>query len=458
MARASDPPFRGRVPTAVLLEGILAASFVRHLDLTLLPDPKRTVIRPFLPGDPDPFRVEGKPRGDRIVARLLALADDAVQPMVDLIVKGLGRRHREIPALLMRRFAEVAKQLDLDTDLPEVRKMLIGGYFSAEYSFEAAALFNPSIVPHPDQSGCEDGAVRFVLSLRGIGEGHLSSVTFRTGTWGPDDADLVIDPPGPQGVPPVIEEPDPELVRQIGAKALIQLNCREAREPSETVLFPVIESQSRGIEDVRLVHFHEDDGRETYIGSYTAVCATEARQELLQTDDFRLFHMHPVDGPVAHGKGMALFPRKIGGKFAALFRHDNENLWYATSDTPLAWDDPVRIMTPEYPWEFVQIGNCGSPIEIEEGWLVLTHGVGMVRSYCIGAALLDRDDPTKVLGRLSEPLIQPGEETWDGYVPNVAYSCGGLVRGRTLLLPYALADDMTSFATVPLDELLAAMR
>jgi predicted GH43/DUF377 family glycosyl hydrolase len=436
----------------------LAASFVRHLAPNLLPDPKRTVIRPFLPGDPDPFRVEGKPRGDRIVERTLAMPDAAVEELVTVIIDGLGARHREIPALLLRRFDEVAGELKLDTGISDHRKMLIGGYFSAEYSFEAAALFNPSIVPHPDQGDCPDGAIRFVLSLRGIGEGHLSSVTFRTGTWGPDDDDLVIDTPSRQGVPPVIEEPDPELVRQIGAKALVQLNCRDAREPSETVLFPVIESQNRGIEDLRLVQFAEEDGHKTYIGTYTAVSAQAARQEVLQTDDFRLFHMHPVEGPVAPGKGMAMFPRKIGGRFAALFRHDNENLWYGTSDTPLAWTDPVRIMTPEYPWEFVQIGNCGSPIEIDEGWLVITHGVGIVRSYCIGAALLDRDDPTRVLGRLPEPMIQPDGETWDGYVPNVVYSCGGLVRGRTLLLPYALADDMTSFATASLDDLVAAMR
>ncbi len=436
----------------------MAASFVRHLEPTLLPDPKRTVIRPFLPGDPEPFQVEGKPRGDRIVERTLAMSDDAVADLVEVIVEGLGARHREIPDLLLRRFDEVAGELKLDTGMSDQRKMLIGGYFSAEYSFEAAALFNPSIVPHPDQGDCPDGAIRFVLSLRGIGEGHLSSVTFRTGTWGPDDDDLVIDAPSQQGVPPLIEQPDPELVRQIGAKALVQLNCRDAREPSETVLFPVLPSQNRGIEDLRLVQFHEDDGSETYLGSYTAVSGDGARQEILQTDDFRLFHMHPVEGPVAPGKGMALFPRKIDGQFAALFRHDNENLWFGKSDTPLAWADPVRIMTPEYPWEFVQIGNCGSPIEIDEGWLVLTHGVGIVRSYCIGAALLDRDDPTKVLGRLPEPLIAPDGETWDGYVPNVVYSCGGLVRGRTLLLPYALADDMTSFAIAPLDDLVAAMR
>ncbi len=436
----------------------MAATFVRHLDPTLNPDPKRTVIRPFFPEDPEPFRVDGKPRGDRIVARMLAMPEDEIDAMVRIVSEGLGSRHREIPDLLLRRFDEVAGPLALDPALPDSRKMLIGAYFSAEYSFEAAALFNPSIVPHPDQGDCPDGAIRFVLSLRGIGEGHLSSVTFRTGIWGPEEDRLVIDPPSVQGVPPLIEEPDPDLVRQIGAKALVQLNCRDAREPSETVLFPVIASQNRGIEDLRLVQFQEDDGRRTYLGSYTAVSDQGARQEMLQTDDFRLFHMHPVDGPVAPGKGMALFPRKIGGQFAALFRHDNENLWFGRSDTPLEWPTPVRIMTPHYPWEFVQIGNCGSPIEIDEGWLVVTHGVGVVRSYCIGAALLDRDDPTKVLGRLPEPLIQPDGETWDGYVPNVVYSCGALVRGRTLLLPYALADDMTSFATAPLDDLIAAMR
>lgn len=436
----------------------MAASFVRHLEPNLYPDPKRTVIRPFLPEDPEPFRVAGAPRGNRIVDRVLAVPDDEAAAMVSVIVGSLGARHREVPALLLRRFDEVAGQLNLDADLPEARKMLVGGYFSAEYSFEAAALFNPSIVPHFDQSGCADGAIRFILALRGIGEGHLSSVTFRTGTWGPHDDELVIDAPSQQGVPPVLEEPDPELAKRIGADALVQLNCHDARDISETVLFPVVESQNRGIEDLRLVRFRDDDGRETYIGTYTAVSAQAARQEVLQTDDFRLFHMHPVSGPVAPGKGMALFPRRIGGQYAALFRHDNENLWFARSDTPLAWTDPVRILTPRYPWEFVQIGNCGSPIEIDEGWLVLTHGVGMVRSYCIGAVLLDRDDPTKVLGRLPEPLIAPDGETWDGYVPNVVYSCGGLVRGRTLLLPYALADDMTSFATAPLDDLIAALR
>ena len=241
----------------------MAASFVRHHEPTLLPDPKRTVIRPFLPEDPDPFRVEGKPRGDRIVERMLAMPDAEIDAMIAVIVEGLGSRHREIPGLLLRRFDEVAGPLKLDAGLADSRKMLIGAYFSAEYSFEAAALFNPSIVPHPDQSGCADGAIRFVLSLRGIGEGHLSSVTFRTGTWGPADDDLVIDTPSRQGVPPVIEEPAPELIREIGAKALVQLNCRDAREPSETVLFPVVESQNRGIEDLRLVHFRDVDGRET---------------------------------------------------------------------------------------------------------------------------------------------------------------------------------------------------
>ena len=437
----------------------MAVSFVTHLKPTLTPDPKRTVIRPFLPEDPAAFKVDGAPRGGRVVQRIMDLSDAAVDAMMAQVVEGLGRRHREIPALLQRRFVEVSETLKLDPDTPEPRRLLIGAYFSAEYSFEAAALFNPSIVPHPDQGECADGAIRFVLSLRGIGEGHLSSVTFRTGIWGPDDEDLTIDRPSQHGVPPIVEPPDPEHARRVSsADALVQLNCRASREPSETVLFPVLPSQSRGIEDLRLVSFRNDDGEETYLGTYTAVGTEGARQEMLQTDDFRVFRMHPVEGAVAPGKGMALFPRKIGGKFAALFRHDNENLWFSLSDDPLRWDGGEKILTPEYAWEFMQLGNCGSPIEIDEGWLVLTHGVGMVRSYAIGAVLLDRDDPRKVLGRLPEPLIQPDEETWDGYVPNVVYSCGGLVRGRTLLLPYALADDMTSFATAPLDDLVAALR
>jgi len=436
----------------------MAVDFVRHLKPTLYPDPKRTVIRPFLPEDPAPFRVEGKPRGDRVVDRVTAMSDEDVERVLKTVVANLGQRHGDIPQFLMRRFKELRQPLDLTDDLSRSRQMLLGAFFSAEYSFEAAALFNPSIVAHQDQQGQAEGAVRFVLSLRGIGEGHLSSVTFRTGTWGPKDDDLVIDQPNRHAVPPVIERPDPEIARRVQSEALVQVNCEAAQDLSETVLFPVLESQSRGIEDLRLVDFREDNGNRTYLGTYTAVGTEGIRQEILQTDDFRVFRMHPIEGPVSSGKGMALFPRRIGGRFAALFRHDNENLWFSRSDELTQWEGGEKILTPQQPWEYMQIGNCGSPIEIDEGWLVLTHGVGVVRSYAIGAALLDRDDPTKVLGRLREPLVQPDEQTWDGYVPNVVYSCGGLVRGRTLLLPYGLADDMTTFAVASLDDLVAAMR
>lgn len=436
----------------------MAVSFVTHLPPTLTPDPKRTVIRPFLPEDPAPFRVEGAPRGDRVVQKVLDIPDDAVDRILDMVVEALSRRHRDIPEFLARRFAEVREVLDIDPDISEPRQLLIGAYFSAEYSFEAAALFNPSIVPHPDQSDCCEGAIRFILSLRGIGEGHLSSVTFRSGTWGPGDDELELDPASSVAVSPVIEKPDGEIVRRIHSDALVQINCGAARDPSEVVLFPVFESQSRGVEDLRLVRLVGESHRQTYFGTYTAVGPETARQEILQTDDFRVFRMHPITGPVQDGKGMALFPRRIDGEFAALFRHDNENLWFDRSRDLTSWGGGTKILCPKFSWEIMQIGNCGSPIEIAEGWLVLTHGVGAVRSYSIGAALLDRDDPTKVLGRLPEPLIQPVEESWDGYVPNVVYSCGGLVRGRTLLLPYAVADDMTGFAIAPLDDLVAALR
>jgi predicted GH43/DUF377 family glycosyl hydrolase len=220
----------------------------------------------------------------------------------------------------------------------------------------------------------------------------------------------------------------------------------------------VIARQSRGIEDLRLTPFPSFDGRTTYGGTYTALGDAGVRQEMLQTDDFRTFKMHPVRGDLATSKGMALFPRKIGGRYRAISRHDGENLWYASSDDLFTWSGGERVLGPEEPWESIQIGNCGSPIEIEEGWLLLTHGVGVVRSYCVGAALLDRDDPTRVIGRLRHPLVQPGPDQRDGYVPNVVYSCGGLVRDRTLLLPYGVADNFATFATVSVDELVSAMR
>ncbi len=423
-----------------------------HSDILLHPDPSRTVIRPFSPEDPQGFVVPGHPRAGRIIDRVLAMDDSELEIDRARVTDSLDERHRDVEMLLMRRFDEVARQIGLDVAaIDQRRALLIGAYFCEEYSFEAAALFNPSIVAHPDQTGVAPGALRFILSLRGIGEGHVSSVTFRTGSWTPGRAPDV-DPASATAVPPIIEQDGGAN----GATA-IRLHCGGSREVSESVLFPITPSQRQGIEDLRLVQFSEEDGSQHYYGTYTAFSGAAARSELLSSADFRSFEMRPLEGDAAGGKGMALFPRRVNGRYAMLGRHDNENIWLLESDDLYTWNGGRRIVRPRYSWEFVQMGNCGSPIEIEEGWLVLTHGVGTVRNYCIGACLLDKQDPAKVLARMMLPLVHPSPKERDGYVPNVVYSCGALVRDRTLLLPYGVADDFATFATVGLDDLLAAM-
>ncbi|KQR83696.1 glycoside hydrolase family 130 protein [Sphingomonas sp. Leaf343] len=426
----------------------MSAPLVTVLPVVLRPDPGRTVIRPFLPSDPTGFETPGHPRAERIAARVMGLGDAALTEELDRVRLSLDERHRDLPALLLRRFAEVAGQIPDVAAATDAHRMLIGAYFSAEYSFESAALFNPSIVPHPDRSAAADGATRFILSLRGIGEGHLSSVTFRTGTWAADGG-VTVDTPSLTSVAPI--------VGPLRDDDIFELDCGGSRDPSETVLFPVVPSQSRGIEDLRLTPVTRPDGSSTYVGTFTAVGDRGVEQQMLQTDDFASFRMRPVTGDLAAAKGMALFPRQIGGRYWAIGRQDNENLWLFSSDDPFDWRDGRKLIEPRYPWEYVQMGNCGSPLEIEEGWLLLTHGVGVVRNYCMGAALLDREDPSKVLGRTPVPMLEPGPQDRDGYVPNVVYSCGGLVRGRTLLLPYGIADDYTGFGTVSIDALLAAM-
>ena len=427
---------------------------VRKLDLELKPDPTRTVIRPFLPSDPPGFENKNEDRRTRIVRRILAFDDALLDRQLDRVWQSLGQVSEGVKQAILRRCEEVAGDIVDVSTLDENHQLLLGAYFSAEYSFEAAALFNPSIVAHPveDEPRGDGSDVRFVLSLRGIGEGHMSSVTFRTGVWRMD-GEVEIDCPAATGVPPSIGK-----VEGWGNADTIQLDCSGSSEPSETILFPVVPSQSRGIEDLRLTRFTYPGEASTFAGTYTAVGTDGIRQEILQTDNFRSFKMQPVRGDLAEAKGMALFPRKVGDRFLALGRQDNENLWLANSDDMFTWHGGEKLLEPAYPWEGIQIGNCGSPIEIDEGWLVLTHGVGVVRNYSMGAALLDLDDPSKVIGRLAQPLLEPGEDERDGYVPNVVYSCGGLVRGRDLLLPYAVADEFTRFAVVSLDMLIAAMK
>lgn len=420
-----------------------------HSDLILRPDPARTVLRPFDMGDPPGFDEQARSRPQRIAARVLEMDARATRRELKRIMQSLNKRHRDVEGAVLRRYEDMKVRADCaHADADHAR--LIGAYFLEEYAFEGAALFNPSMIRAEDQSQAPPEGVRFVMSLRGIGEGHLSSVTFREGTWDSKHG-FQVDAPSGFGVTPRIEE-DEDVNDDI-----VRIICDDSQNPSETILFPVTEAQQRGIEDMRLVRFVEEDGSIRHLGTYTAFSGVEARCELMEAQDWRRCTMRRMTGEAASRKGMALFPRRIDGQFTMLGRQDNENLWLLFSDSLTHWEGGTRILIPEHSWEYIQIGNCGSPIEIDEGWLILTHGVGSVRNYCIGAALLDKDDPTKVLGRMSLPLVHPSLKERDGYVPNVVYSCGGIVHNRTLLLPYGVADNFTAFAHVALDDLLAAL-
>ena len=424
-----------------------------RLPILLRPDPRRVVIRTFTPAeDPPNVAEKDRTRAQRIADRVLALSDANVRTDLARITAGLSERHRDVDLVFRRRFHEVNGLLIDHCSIEDRQALLIGAYFSEEYAFEAAALLNPSIVPHPDQSGVPGGALRFILSLRGVGEGHISSVTFRTGICAADGT-VTVDAPGLQAVPPRIETVPGGVPDDPG----LRLFCEGSRDLSEVVIFPMTLAQRHGIEDVRLVRFIDDDASVTYFGTYTAFSGEAIRQEMLRTTDFQTFDLNAVRGDTAANKGMALFPRRIDGRYAMLGRLDHENIWLLISDDPYDWHGGAKAVSPRWDWEFVQIGNCGSPIEIDEGWLVITHGVGAVRNYCIGVCLLDRDDPTKLLARTTYPLLRPSADERYGYVPNIAYTCGAMVHGRTLLLPYALADSFTTFATVPLDRLLANM-
>ncbi|MEO7916062.1 MAG: glycoside hydrolase family 130 protein [Dokdonella sp.] len=425
---------------------------VTHLPVTLRPDATRVVIRPFMPADDQaPYARSNYSRAQRIADRVLGLEVPQVGGQLEKVTQSLSKHHRDVPKGLMRRFHDVNGLVIEPGTISDEQSRLIGAYFSEEYSFEAAALFNPSIVLHPDQTDVAQDSVRFILSLRGSGEGNISSVTFRTGIWSPGG--LKIDPPSEQAISPRIKFIPGGAADDPG----VRLFCEEANDLSEIVIFPVTPQQRHGIEDLRLIRFVDDDGVATYLGTYTAFSGSAIRQEILRTSDFSTIDLTALRGPGTDNKGMALFPRKIGGRFAMLGRQDHENIWLQMSDDLYAWDAGVKVVKPCYPWEFVQIGNCGSPIEIDEGWLVITHGVGAVRNYCLGACLLDKNDPSKLLARLAEPLMRPDPGDHDGYVPNVLYSCGAMVHQRTLLLPYAIADSFTTFAVAPLDRLLAAM-
>jgi predicted GH43/DUF377 family glycosyl hydrolase len=424
------------------------ADLVTRLPHVLRPDAGRTVLRPFIIEDPS---LKAFPRMQRIIERVLSLDAPGLQEELDLVAAGLGSRHPDADEVIQRRYDEVVGQVTPPYPPNPDQRRLIGAYFVEEFSFESAALFNPSVVRHPDQSSLKEGDTRILLSLRGIGEGHISSLTFRTGIWGADNG-VTLDDPSKYAVGPRIERTESGK-----GELVVHLVCDNAQEISENVIYPFMPSQGRGLEDVRLVEFTEDDGAVDYRGTFTAFNGMDVRQSILRTADFRAFEVRGVLGELYQGKGMAIFPRRIDGRYAMLGRQDNENIWLLYSDDFYSWSGGQKIVEPRWPWEFIQMGNCGSPIELDEGWLVLTHGVGAVRNYCIGACLLDKADPSKLLARTAQPLMAPEDDSRDGYVPNVIYSCGSLLRGRTLLMAYGVADNFAAFATVDVDQLLKVM-
>jgi predicted GH43/DUF377 family glycosyl hydrolase len=470
----------------------------------LVPDRSRVLMRPFRPATTDIAR--------RIAARVMALPEEEVARLLNQVLGEFSNRHDYVEKFFRARYELVKIYLEPGAQPSPERQMLIGAYFTHEYSPESAALFNPSIVPHPDQSGLPKGALRFILSLRATGEGHISSITFRVGTVSAHHR-ITLTPPvpfvtEPERVPNVayvkglfahkLEEAgvQNDFCRRVldklhedftlkelhavllasgltdtsdatatwAARGILllaesnyEVDFAPGSRPSQRVLFPSSPSQSNGIEDARFVRFQNDDGSFTCYATYTAYDGKITLPQLLETPDFVHFKFSTLNGPAVQNKGMALFPRKINGQYVMLSRQDDENILLMFSENVHFWQTPKVLLSPMQPWEFVKIGNCGSPIETEAGWLVLMHGVGAMRKYCIGAFLLDLNDPARVIGRLREPLLCPNEAEREGYVPNVVYTCGALLHGRELIIPYAMSDSATSFATVPMDELLAAM-
>jgi predicted GH43/DUF377 family glycosyl hydrolase len=426
-------------------------TFLNRQALYLRPDPARVVVRPFKPAtEPRDLNPTDKSRANHIVDRVLALDSATVASQLADVLENFGGRHRNLIDTFEARAAEMEEAFASHATFTTEQRRLVGAYFLHEYSFEAAALFNPSIVAHPDQSGAPAGGVRFVLSLRAVGEGHVSSLTFRSGSVAADGS-VTIDPSARLAAVPKVssrtEGPHGETV---------ELMFRPEQHLSERVIFPVTAPQSNGIEDARFVEF--EGSPKTYYATYTAYSGKAIRSELIETRDFQSFRMTPLAGAASRNKGMALFPRKLNGRYAMIGRQDNENLYLLQSDDLHTWEGGQAILKPEFPWEFVQIGNCGSPIELDEGWLLLTHGVGPVRKYSIGAVLLDKTDPSKVLARSREPLVRPEPSEREGYVPNVVYTCGAMRHGDLIVLPYAVSDTFSNFATIRVKALLSILK
>jgi predicted GH43/DUF377 family glycosyl hydrolase len=460
----------------------------------ILPNSRRVLAKPYLPGEET--LLPGQSRAGLLMARILAIPESEVAALNATINQRFAARHRGFPQMLARQFDALAAHIPHPEDVTAARRLLIGAYFTHEYAVEAAALFNPSIVPAPDQSGLAHDSMRFVMSLRAVGEGHLSSIEFRTGVLDAD-AGITIDEPGTtlvggrrtppahfkktrfvtkllelgalndlsssvmnrvgdqftldeleaslsglevHGPPPAVWFETVKIIRMLATSNYVTTFPADS-QLAERVIFPAGPNESRGMEDARFVRFTADDGRSTYYATYTAYDGFSILPQLIETDDFVRFTISTLNGVAAQNKGMALFPRPIDGKYVMLSRKDRENLHLATATDVHHWNDVVELYRPQRPWELLQIGNCGSPIETEAGWLVLTHGVGPMRRYAIGALLLDLADPQRVIGHLPEPFIEPDEGERDGYVPNV----------------YGFSDAGIAVAHLPLADLLGAL-
>lgn len=486
------------------------AGLARRGDQRLAADPSRVIARLFVPGH-EGFDHQDS-RVTAVLTRLLALTDEEVQASLDDLCTRFDARHADILATFEQHVDAVSDRLDPTVELSRSRRLLVGAAFTSEYAIEGAALCNPSMVAHPDQAGVADGCLRIVMSARAIGEGHRSSIEFRTGMvdaaggaridapsrfagtghiepalfdgeilraelyrldTGTENADYVFDALGPSFTAAELSHQVDQLEshaatrRNVGRTVALLRGVAERSYGvsfpvdsalSERVLWPAMPAERHGMEDARFVRFTEDDGSVAYHASYTAYDGVVISQQLLTTTDFRTFTSAPIIGAAAANKGLALFPRRINGRYAALSRWDRETNAVAFSNDPHRWDDAVGCQVPTRSWELLQLGNCGPPIETDAGWLVLTHGVGPMRTYGIGALLLDIDDPTRVLGRLREPLLTPEAGERDGYVPNVVYSCGAMLHAGTVVLPYGISDAAIGVATVPLAELLDALR
>ncbi|MGE5795551.1 MAG: glycoside hydrolase family 130 protein [Ignavibacteria bacterium] len=473
--------------------------------IVIKPDYKRVLYKPFT--------ILSEERIIKIIGRIMTLSEKDVKKELRQVMTEFEERHQRLRNFFNNRFVQMKKYLLTDLELSDDRKLLIGAYFTQEYSLESAALFNPSIVWHPNQSDLPEGSRRFILSLRATGEGHISSITFRTGVIDKENKITVQTPTRYVAISESITNPVYEKVlferklveldllndlakkilstlddfftikdleesirvlmrpfrnkggeTDLTAKAILSLalsnyeiQYNSDQRLSERIIFPHSPSEINGIEDARFVEFISENGERIYYATYTAYDGKIIFPQILETKDFLHFKISTLNGPEVKNKGMALFPRKINGHYAMISRQDNENLFLMYSDHLHFWYTKQLILKPTYSWEFVQIGNCGSPIETEAGWLVLSHGVGAMREYSIGAFLLDKDDPSKVIGRLEEPLLTPNENEREGYVPNVVYSCGGAVHGGELIIPYAMSDYASSFAKVNLNDLLTEL-